>query len=340
MYRFAPDIERDIKELNHSDNWHALLAWTQDVAWMAVCVLACLRVTWWLYPVAALVIGARQRGLSTILHDCAHGVGVRSKRLQMFVGTAITAYPIFQQHYAYKVSHVFTHHPKLGNPEGDPDLKFFIEQKAYEVAPRSRYISRVVVLPAIGSQTVAYLRYLVRNRLRVLRRREGPRNVVQASVPRSKRMLDRIGFWTFWGTVLVLATVFGGLRDVALFWVVPYLTSFQILGWYIELSEHTPLVRDHNVDLYMTRNRRSRGLEKFLTGIHNDHHHLDHHLDPRTPFYKLHKARPVRLRDENYAALDAMTGGLWTKGPDGQRSAIATIVADVAATREVSRAAA
>jgi len=32
-------------------------------------------VSWWFYPLAVLVIGARQRGLSTILHDCAHGAG-------------------------------------------------------------------------------------------------------------------------------------------------------------------------------------------------------------------------------------------------------------------------
>lgn len=183
-----------------------------------------------------------------------------------------------------------------------------------------------MVLPAIGSQTVAYLRYLVRNRFRVLKGETQHPGRTADHVPRRKRILDKLGFWAFWAVVALVAWRVGGFRELALFWFVPYLTSFQILGWYIELSEHTPLVRDHHVDLYMTRNRKSRGLELFLTGIHNDHYHLDHHLDPRTPFWNLPKTHQARLRDPNYAALDAATGGLWTKGPQGQPSAIQAIV--------------
>lgn len=325
MYRFDSEIERQIKAVNVSDNWHAVLAWFEDLVWMALCVLVCYEITWWLYPVAALVIGARQRGLSTILHDCAHGVGAANKRWQMFLGTAMTAYPIFQQHYAYKVSHVFTHHPKLGDPNRDPDLQFFVEQLAYTPTTRGRYFNRVVVWPAIGSQTVAYLRYLVRNRFKVLRGEQRAAKPV-SPVARPKKVLDKLGFAAFWITAVGLCWHFGALLPLLLFWVVPYLTSFQILGWYIELSEHTPLVRDHNVDLYMTRNRKSRGLEKFLTGIHNDHHHLDHHLDPRTPFWRLPEAHRIRLADPNYAALDAATGGLFTSGPQGAPSALASII--------------
>jgi fatty acid desaturase len=80
------------------------------------------------------------------------------------------------------------------------------------------------------------------------------------------------------------------------------------------------------VDLYMTRNRKSRLWERLLTGIHNDHYHLEHHLDPRTPFYKLAQARKIRMRDPKYAAVDAEFGGLWHRGPQQQPSAITAIV--------------
>src|SRR6185503_1043812 len=112
------------------------------------------------------------------------------------------------------------------------------------------------------------------------------------------------------------------LVELLLFWVIPYLTSFQILGWYIELSEHTPFLENQTVDLYMARNRKSRGLEKFLTGIHNDHHHLDHHLNPAIPFWNLPKANRIWLQDPNYAAQDRRTGGLFTRGPNGAPSAM------------------
>ncbi|WP_219687940.1 fatty acid desaturase family protein [Streptomyces anatolicus] len=325
MYRFPTDVAHDLKALNTPDNWHALLAWVEDLVWMAGCVLLCVYGSYWFYPLAALIIGARQRGLSTILHDCAHGVGIKNRALQMTVGTVLTAYPIFQQHYAYKVSHVYTHHPRLGSPDLDPDLRFFIEQGAYKQSPAPSYIRRVVLMPIFGSQTWAYIRYLIRNRYRVLTGAEktaAPTNPVQ----RRKRILDGLGFWVFWATVSGAAWYGDWLFELLLFWVIPYLTSFQILGWYIELSEHTPLVRDSSVDLYMTRNRKSRLWERLLTGIHNDHFHLEHHLDPRTPFYKLPQAREIRMRDPKYVEVDAQFGGLWHRGPQGQPSAITAIV--------------
>ncbi|MGM1062620.1 fatty acid desaturase [Saccharothrix sp. Mg75] len=327
MHRFPEEVERGIKKLNRSDNWHAALAWLEDVAWMVFCAWLCLGVSYWFYPLAVLVIGARQRGLSTILHDCAHGIGASNRKVQMFVGTVLTAYPIFQQHYAYKISHVFTHHPKLGNPEGDPDLRFFIEQRAYEMSSPRAYVLRTVVMPLFGTQTWAYLKYLVRNRYRLLKQGHlRAADVPRTPVPRRKRVLDRVGFWVFWTSVVSVCATQGWGFELLLFWVVPYLTSFQILGWYIELSEHTPLVRDSNVDLYMTRNRKSRTWEKFLTGIHNDNYHLEHHLDPRTPFWRLAEARRVRLADPDYAAVDRQLGGLFTRGPEGQQSAIGAIV--------------
>jgi fatty acid desaturase len=181
------------------------------------------------------------------------------------------------------------------------------------------------------------VRYLVRNRFQVLRDGNRSGALTAEHVPSLKKNLDRAAFWIFWGVIVGVAWQLGGLGLLALFWVIPYLTSFQILGWYIELSEHTPLVRDHDVDLYMTRNRKSRGLERFLTGIHNDHFHLDHHLDPRTPFWNLPKTHRVRLADPHYAQLDAMTGGLVTKGPQGAVSAISSIVTQLSTSREFDR---
>ena len=335
VYRFPPDVERDLKALNTPDNWHALLAWFEDLVWMAGCVLLCVYGSYWFYPLAALVIGARQRGLNSILHECAHGVAMSNRKLQMAVGTVLTAYPIFQQHYAYKVSHVYTHHPRLGSPDLDPDLRFFIEQGVYKKSTAPKYVRRVVLMPLFGSQTSAYIRYVIRSRSRVL---TGPeRSAAPASpVQRRKRLLDRLSFWAFWATVAGAAWYGDWFIELLLFWIVPYLTSFQIMGWYIELSEHTPLVRDSSLDLYMTRNRKSRLWERLLTGIHNDHYHLEHHLDPRTPFYKLAQAREIRMRDPKYAAVDAQFGGLWHRGPQGQPSAITAIVRSMVQDEKVS----
>lgn len=321
-YKFDEAVEQEIKALYKYDNWHSPLALLEDYVIIAASIAACYLFSWYLYPLAVLIIGARQRGMSTILHDCAHGVGARSRWLRMLIGTVFTAYPIFQQNFSYKKSHVRNHHPYLGNPDRDPDLSFYIEQKVYERTSRRRYFLKNMLLPAIGWRTLAYLKYLVDYRLKRIRNPNRP----QGQPEKDEQTWERYTFSGFWLLVIGICAYNHLLVELMLFWVIPYLTSFQILGWYIELSEHTPFLENQSVDLYMARNRKSRGLEKFLTGIHNDHHHLDHHLNPAIPFWNLPKANKIWLKDPNYAALDARTGGLFIKGPNGVPSAMSQIL--------------
>jgi fatty acid desaturase len=212
MYRFAPDVERDLKALNTVDNWHAPLAWLEDLVWVCGCVLLCIYGSYWFYPLAALVIGARQRGLNSLLHECAHGVAVSNRKLQMVIGTVLTAYPIFQQHYPYKTSHVYTHHPRLGSPDLDPDLRFFIEQGVYERSAAPKYVRRVVLMPLLGWQTWAYFRYVIRNRSKSTKpeKSSAPANPMQ----RRKRLLDRLAVWAVWATVVGTAWYGGWLLEL------------------------------------------------------------------------------------------------------------------------------
>ncbi|MFF9322030.1 fatty acid desaturase [Streptomyces sp. NPDC014735] len=330
QYRFAPDIEQRIRELNVLDNWHGPLGWTRDLLLVIGSVLLCSGVSWWLYPLALVVIGSRQRAFSNLLHESAHNILTADRRLNLLLGTVLTAYPIFQLHYAYKRSHVAEHHPHLGNPDRDPDLRYFIERKVYQRQSKKRLWWSLVVLPLLGSSTWSYLRYLVRNRFGGQHADE-PAGGSAGSAARGRReRRDRVVFALFWAVVVGASVAMGWWHLIILFWLIPYLTIFQILGWYIELSEHTPLVRDSNISLFMTRNRMSRGLELFLTGTYADHRHLDHHLDPRTPYWNLERARRIRLDDAQYATVDRSFSGLFHRGRQGQPCALADIVGSLA----------
>ena len=325
-YRFRREIDDEIRQLNRTDNWHSLLFLSCDVFWIALAIAACHLVSWWLYPVAALIIGARQRALSTIFHDCVHGTAAANKKLELVLGTVLTAYPIFQLYSAYKISHVLSHHPGLGDPDRDPDLRYFLRQRIYQRFSRRLCCVRIVILPIFGARTFSFLRYLFTTRFRTQTECRA-RSVLDRRAPFVRlRGLDRTAFCLFWATIAILGWWADALVQIAIFWIVPYVTTFQLLSWFIELAEHTPLMRDHHVDLHMSRNRKSKGLEKFLTGIHNDDYHWDHHLDPRTPCWNLPKAHAVRMKDENFAALDRATGALFTKGPEGQPSVLSEII--------------
>jgi fatty acid desaturase len=90
-------------------------------------------------------------------------------------------------------------------------------------------------------------------------------------------------------TLIVFNSVgsyFVGWYFFFMYWAIPYLTTFQIITWFIELSEHYPLVCTAKTDLYATRNRFSHPVEAFFTSVHGENFHLIHHLFPGIPFWK------------------------------------------------------
>lgn len=327
-YQFSKDILSEIKNLK-TDNWHGMIYIIKAYAVISIFIFLPYFIGWWLYPISVLMIGAHQRGISTILHDSAHGVLVKNRSVNFLLGTFPTAWPIFQRYFAYKKSHVQTHHPFLGRSDTDPDLEFFISEGVFSPMSDRKYLWKVIILPVLGSKTWAYLKYLVRNRYQMIMARIKGQAVIANNAQYGpvdwKNRFDRIGFFIFWIGLIIASLVFGFIWKLVLFWFIPYLTSFHILGWFIEMSEHCSCTIGQSVNVYMARNRRSRHIEKWLTGINNDHYHLDHHLNPSTPFWLLPKAHKIRIRDENYARHCQETGGLFQKGKDGALSIISYI---------------
>jgi fatty acid desaturase len=105
-----------------------------------------------------------------------------------------------------------------------------------------------------------------------------------------------------------------GWKFILIYWLVPYLTAFQVITWFIELAEHYPLVKNAQYDLYATRNRFSHPIEAFFTSMHGENFHLIHHLFPGVPFWKMKKAHEILLNDNEYARINASFGGIFLSG--------------------------
>nr|WP_295743851.1 fatty acid desaturase family protein [uncultured Acidocella sp.] len=325
-HAFSQDIVSRIKQLK-PDNWHGIAYILKDYAVITACIVLTHRSHWWFYPIALILIGAHQRGISTILHDSAHGVLARNNTLNFLLGTLPTSWPIFQRYFSYRKSHVQTHHPYLGRADADPDLEFFIEQGVFTPMSDVQYLFKMIIMPMFGSKTPAYLRYLIQNRYKMIKD-------IALSRPKSDKTthsrdwrdkFDAYGFLVFWAGIWVWSIVAGWWWQLLLFWVVPYVTSFHIIGWFIELSEHSSSIEGQTVNLHMTRNRSSRHIERWLTAINNDDYHLDHHLDPSTPFWLLDKAHRIRMSDADYAYHVSSSGGIFQKGKAGAPSIVSLL---------------
>ena len=187
------------------------------------------------------------------------------------------------------------HHKYFGNPLLDPDYYFHISEGLYNPRNFSSFTKKYIITPLLLGKVPNYLSALIKDRL---------------SIKKTKQM-ETILMLIYLIAISVCSWMLNAQYFIILFWIMPYLTTFQIIGWFIELSEHYPLVGNNDTDIYMTRNRKSHWLEAFFLSIHNENYHLDHHLNPATPFWNLPKAHQIRLRDTNYAKINSSAAGIF-----------------------------
>ncbi|WKB55705.1 fatty acid desaturase family protein [Eleftheria terrae] len=300
-HAFSPQILAQLKVLSQSDNWHGLLAVLADYLVIALAVAAGQLVNW-LYPLAVLVIGARQRALASILHDAAHGRAARHRWLNRLLGSQLSGYLILQAFAPYRQSHVIYHHGHLGDERLDPDYRLYIEDGLYHGMTRSRFFWREVLATALLLRAPAYLAYLVRHRSAMLLRHK----------------TEFASMALLWGAILLAVDQVDGWSLLLLYWVVPFLTSFLVIGRFIEIAEHYPLLGQGNPGtiLHGARNRFSHRLEAWFFSLHSEHLHLVHHLRPDIPFWNVGKAHQVMLQDPEYARVNREFGGIFLSSND------------------------
>ena len=295
-HRFDPSIVEDIKALYALDNWHAPVALALDYAIIAA-AMWCVHLGGWLfYPLAVIVIGARQRALATMVHEAAHRTLARSKAFARLLATVFSGYLVGSTLATYKASHVTYHHGHFGEASMDADYRYMIEKGVYATAPRHAYLWRMIVKPLLLGNVPSYVFYLVKARM--------------FNLSRHQDRSEALALGVFWILLAAIAIAIGQGMNLLLFWVAPFLTSFQVIGWFIELAEHAPLM-ENRLDLYMTRNRHSHWLEHFLTGMHSENFHLAHHLQPRVPFWRMHCLHRILQRDPDYRRWDSQCGGIF-----------------------------
>lgn len=292
-HRFSTDIKRQIKTLYVYDNYHGLIALLSSYLLIALAIIAAEKFPY-LLPLSLIIIGSRQRALATLLHEASHSVLAKNKTLNRILGEYFAGNLVFQSWSSYKRSHVVDHHQKLGDPDKDPDLQYYIAAGMYLKKTRQQMIVQHLLVPALFLNAFSSLKYLVIHRLL-----------------RASRPIELITITTTHCMLAAAGSYFFGLELYVLYWLVPYLTVFQAITWFIELAEHYPIVKDAKYSLYATRNRFSHPLEHFLTAMHGENFHLIHHLFPSIPFWNMKRAHRILLQDKDYARINASFGGIF-----------------------------
>jgi fatty acid desaturase len=247
-----------------------LAAWTLLVNWTLILgVLAWVAA--WPHPVsvvvALLILGNRQLGLAVLMHDSGHRALFRSAALNRWVGRWLCGAPVFADLDTYAKKHL-QHHRDAGSHD-DPDLANYVN---YAV-PRAS---------------------LVRKVLRDLSGRTGIKQLA---------LTARFGGWrVLWRPLVAHGLLFGGAWWAGrpwlyLVWLGAWLSTNMLYSRLRNAAEHAvvPDLFDPDPRRH-TRTTLARWWERLTLAPNHVNYHLEHHLLPSVPPYRL--ARLHRLLRE------------------------------------------
>lgn len=272
--------EAEIKRLRRKSVARALFLVAH--AW-AVIAGAMALVAWFpnpaTYCLAVAIIGARQLGLAILMHDAAHGLLTHAVRSNDLLSQWLCAFPIFADTRPYRPYHM-QHHRRTQRPD-DPDLGL---SKPFPItrASLARKILRDLTFQTAFQQRRAQVRAAIG--------RPG-----EPLMARLDRFRDKLG-----GPLVANAALFAILAALGhwelypLLWIVPLGTTYMVVLRVRNIAEHA-MVTDNEDDFRNARTTRATWLERAFIAPYYVNYHVEHHLFPFVPAYRLPEAHAILL---------------------------------------------
>lgn len=283
-----------VQSLSHVQPWrssaHIALEWG---ALLLAIWIGARHASAWLYPLLVCFIGARQHALVVLMHEGAHQRLYRGRALNDWVAELLLSWPfvLFTMH-AYRRNH-WPHHRHTNGP-GDPDWER--KQTLEWRFPKTRgELARQLASQALG---IGFARFIV-----IAARLPKPAADAQRDPAplRAGRLAFLLGLAVML-TALQLWTVF------LLFWLVPFVTWFQLAFHIRSIAEHFAIEGRQGVFA------RTRTVLPGLPGRlflvpKNAGYHLEHHLYPSVPFFNLPRLHALLMSRPDYRRGAHVTRG-------------------------------
>ncbi len=245
---------------------------------------------WWnplTYVLAVIVIGSRINGMGGLMHDAAHYRAYRNRTLNDIVGELL-ALPTTASMAGYRNSH-FAHHRRL-NSDRDPDWTRNLGLAEFEFpAPRrSMYFRVFKYVSGLGTYTAVAGFH---------------KNKETRDIP---KIVSR-GRLVFFITLVVSSIVFGFWKVVLLYWIVPVLTVFVAIRYLRNVAEHYAV--EHESVLNESRTVLAPAWELWLIAPWGLNYHLEHHLFPGVPCFRLGELHRLLMQREAFSREAHVTHG-------------------------------
>ncbi|HEX4810677.1 MAG TPA: fatty acid desaturase family protein [Bryobacteraceae bacterium] len=304
-------------ELSGRPLWPALAAIAFDWAIIALAIAAMRMVPWWAHSVFLLIVASRQHALLVLMHDASHFLLCKNKRLNEILSDFFCAFPFGLATRDYRVNHL-AHHEHLNTPR-DPDL-------VRKVGPEGEPSEWLFPLPIHRLALLLFqdimgkgLLYMVKN-LRKLSQKAKNAPRVRAEYPWPKSV--RLTYMILLAGLLALS---GHAGFILYAWLVPLILILPAVLRLRSVAEHFALPKNHVLN--QSRSFNASWWEAFLLAPHHVGMHLDHHLFPYVPWYRLPELHRRLLATEEYRAHAHVNEG-YIVGENSVMADVATIVDD------------
>lgn len=309
----ATDIEaallpaQDVRELSIVSSWRAIAQGLLEWMWIVLIIVVALRIDMLvLYPLWVLLIASRQHALAILMHDGAHGRLHPDARWNELFGELFLAWPLLTSMKAYRRTHL-GHHRHLQTPK-DADWRLWRDYSYYWFPKRRGELLREILAFTLGLRTLellAFLRQYANRSAKPARADAQPLTAREAF----QRALGRWR-WPLCG-VLLAAIVLAGAGPVLLFyWFVPKLTALMGMLYIRAIAEH--FISEHGgpSSLACSRSMHYNLVERLLLAPLNVGYHLEHHLYPAVPFYRLGELHRRLMAVEHFREHAHITRGV------------------------------
>ena len=243
------------------------------------CIALCESISYWLYPLAFIIVGTRQHGLEAMMHEATHYRLHPNRKVNDFIGE-LSVWPLGLSVYLYRNLRHFRHHKFIGTLK-DPHISQSYKRN------KDRYLIPATSAQLVKNCVVAALMFPVEVWL-------GPMYVTGKLL----RMLSKqkawlwIGFQLGMASFIVAGTLVWGwivVKVYVLYFVLPQMWVAVFSRYLRLLAEHfgIPGGTETAVAGASTRTVLVCWPLRVMLWPHNLNYHLEHHWYPSVPFYNL-----------------------------------------------------
>ena len=230
------------------------------------------------FVLAVLVIGSRQLGLAILMHEAAHNALFKTRAVNEFVGEWLCGRPILAELGSYRHYHL-THH-RHTQTEKDPDLVLSAKFPTSHASLRRKFIRDLT-----GQTGFRQLAEQVLMSFRLAGDDEARDAATQDAAQAFKARDLWKSFPVFIGVALLMSLLGEWWYGLA-FWLLPYLTWFQLVLRIRNIAEHGATEQSED-PLQNVRTTRAGPIERLLVAPYWVNYHLEHHMIMHVPCWRL-----------------------------------------------------